>query len=174
MGIHAHDNGGLALANSLAGLESGASWVDSTVLGMGRGAGNTRSELLLGHLSQHQGNTADVEDMEILISDYFEPLRRRTQWGPSFQYVTAAAKGIHPTFIQVPIIVAQVAPQWLVLDGSRDELTRHQLMEFQWCSKRSKPCRKGFKPCIHLVLNSHTVELKAEGNRHQAPLASRH
>ena len=100
MGIHAHDNGGLALANSLAGLESGASWVDSTVLGMGRGAGNTRSELLLGHLSQHQGNTADVEDMEILISDYFEPLRRRTQWGPSFHYVTAAAKGIHPTFIQ--------------------------------------------------------------------------
>ena len=100
MGIHAHDNGGLALANSLAGLESGASWVDSTALGMGRGAGNTRSELLLGHLSQHRANTADVGDLETLISDYFEPLRRRTQWGPSFHYVTAAAKGIHPTFIQ--------------------------------------------------------------------------
>jgi len=46
----------------------------------------------------------------------------------------------------MPIILVQVAPQWLVLDRSRDELTRHQLMEFHWCSMRSKPCRKGFKP----------------------------
>ena len=36
-GIHAHDNLGMALKNSVSSIKSGASWVDGTVLGMGRG-----------------------------------------------------------------------------------------------------------------------------------------
>ena len=37
LGLHAHDNLGLALANSLSALDSGAKWVDYTIAGMGRG-----------------------------------------------------------------------------------------------------------------------------------------
>ncbi|MEC9227197.1 MAG: hypothetical protein VYA21_00105, partial [Verrucomicrobiota bacterium] len=33
LGIHAHDNMGFALANSLSALEAGAKWVDTTVMG---------------------------------------------------------------------------------------------------------------------------------------------
>ena len=47
VGFHPHDNLGLALANSLAAMDSGADVVDSSVLGMGRGAGNLRTEQLL-------------------------------------------------------------------------------------------------------------------------------
>ena len=36
-GIHAHDNQGYALSNSLTAIKNGATWIDSTILGMGRG-----------------------------------------------------------------------------------------------------------------------------------------
>ena len=33
-GIHAHNNCGLALSNTITAIENGANWVDSTILGM--------------------------------------------------------------------------------------------------------------------------------------------
>ncbi|WP_052663726.1 hypothetical protein [Psychromicrobium lacuslunae] len=44
VGFHAHNNLGLALANSIAAVESGASWIDSSLMGMGKGSGNLRTE----------------------------------------------------------------------------------------------------------------------------------
>jgi len=47
LGIHAHDNMGSALANTLRAHAEGVSWLDSTVTGMGRGPGNARTEELI-------------------------------------------------------------------------------------------------------------------------------
>ena len=47
IGIHAHDNKGLAVQNTVAALNAGALYFDSTIYGMGRGAGNARTEYLL-------------------------------------------------------------------------------------------------------------------------------
>lgn len=47
VGFHAHNNLGMAVANSLAAIESGASIIDGTLLGYGAGAGNTQIELLV-------------------------------------------------------------------------------------------------------------------------------
>ena len=44
LGMHAHDNMGLARENTLSAISSGASYIDSTLLGMGRGAGNAKTE----------------------------------------------------------------------------------------------------------------------------------
>jgi 4-hydroxy 2-oxovalerate aldolase len=43
IGIHAHDNQSLAFANTIDALQEGVSFLDATVMGMGRGAGNCRS-----------------------------------------------------------------------------------------------------------------------------------
>jgi homocitrate synthase NifV len=51
IGVHMHNDFGMATANSLAALESGADWADSTVLGLGERAGNARLEELVGYLS---------------------------------------------------------------------------------------------------------------------------
>lgn len=45
-GFHGHDNLALAVANSLAALESGAVIVDCCLHGLGRGAGNAQTEVL--------------------------------------------------------------------------------------------------------------------------------
>ncbi|MFJ8002298.1 hypothetical protein ACIQ7D_35200 [Streptomyces sp. NPDC096310] len=46
LGFHAHDGKGLALANVLAAQRGGARWADSSLAGLGRGAGNAATEVL--------------------------------------------------------------------------------------------------------------------------------
>lgn len=48
IGIHAHNNQELAFANTIECTALGVDYLDATVSGMGRGAGNCRMELLLG------------------------------------------------------------------------------------------------------------------------------
>ena len=50
IGIHAHDNCGRALRNSLQAFKDGVTWIDGTIQGMGRGAGNVKTESLLKQL----------------------------------------------------------------------------------------------------------------------------
>ena len=50
IGFHAHNNLGLAIANSIAALQSGATILDATSRGFGAGAGNTQLEVLVGVL----------------------------------------------------------------------------------------------------------------------------
>lgn len=47
VGFHGHDNLSMAAANSIAAIDSGATYVDSTLQGMGRSGGNAQTEVML-------------------------------------------------------------------------------------------------------------------------------
>jgi 4-hydroxy-2-oxovalerate aldolase len=47
VGFHGHDNLSLGIANALAAIDAGATYVDSTLRGMGRGGGNAQTEVLV-------------------------------------------------------------------------------------------------------------------------------
>jgi len=47
VGFHGHDNLSLGVANVLAAIDAGATYVDSTLRGMGRGGGNPATEVLV-------------------------------------------------------------------------------------------------------------------------------
>ena len=102
-GMHAHDNRGLALQNTLEAKKSGATMLDCTLAGMGRGAGNTRTEDLLAELSNCGEITFDQDNFRPLndfLSKHMAPLMSEYNWGPSLPYRLAADWGIHPTFVQ--------------------------------------------------------------------------
>lgn len=52
VGLHAHNNLGLALSNSIAAVAAGAQWIDSSFLGMGKGPGNLVAEQWIAYLSR--------------------------------------------------------------------------------------------------------------------------
>ena len=57
VGFHAHNNLGMAIANSIAAVESGASMLDACSRGFGAGAGNAQLEVLVGVLERMQYQT---------------------------------------------------------------------------------------------------------------------
>jgi 4-hydroxy 2-oxovalerate aldolase len=52
VGFHAHNNLGMAVANSIAAIEAGATILDATMRGFGAGAGNAQLEILIAVLNQ--------------------------------------------------------------------------------------------------------------------------
>ncbi|MBK5238073.1 MAG: hypothetical protein JJE28_03060 [Actinomycetales bacterium] len=101
VGVHMHDNLGLALANTLASLEAGAQSLDATMSGMGRGAGNTRTEFLAGLLKNADGQALyNVEPLLELAASDFEPLQKKLSWGPNSIYFVSALGRVHPTYAQ--------------------------------------------------------------------------
>ena len=99
IGFHSHNNLGQGIANVIQAIDSGCAWVDATVTGMGRGAGNAQTEYLLLELNQ-QNDNRDPRKVFELVSDVFEPMRENFKWGPSLDYYVAAIKSVHPTYVQ--------------------------------------------------------------------------
>ena len=61
VGVHMHNDFGMATANSLAALDAGAEWADVTILGLGERAGNARLEELAGYLALRRKNSYCLE-----------------------------------------------------------------------------------------------------------------
>lgn len=80
VGFHAHNNLGLAVANSLAAVESGAQYIDATLRGLGAGAGNTQLEILAG-LLQRQGYETGLNFYGLMdmAEEVLEPMMLRPQ-----------------------------------------------------------------------------------------------
>ena len=99
-GIHTHDNKGLALSNSIEAIKNGVKWIDSTIQGMGRGAGNIQTEILLAEFISLKNTRYKLEPIYRLCEDYFIDLKKKYNWGKSLNYYLAADNNIHPTYIQ--------------------------------------------------------------------------
>lgn len=99
IGFHAHDNKGLALHNTLIAASAGATWLDMTMCGMGRGAGNAKTEQIVPLFSRDLAGPA-VDRLQRLVASRFVPLQRQYGWGSSIFYDIAASAKIHPSFVQ--------------------------------------------------------------------------
>jgi len=99
LGIHTHNNKSLALINSLAGVDNGIDWCDSTITGMGRGAGNVTTENLLLETSRLGLHDGDANMLRATVED-FTIMKNEHNWGSNLYYHYAANNNIHPTFVQ--------------------------------------------------------------------------
>lgn len=97
LGFHAHDNKGLALLNTQAAISEGAEFIDATLMGMGRGAGNARTEQALPMLfAEPKG----LKELQRFLVDYLTPLHRQYLWGDDVMYHFAADNAMHPMYVQ--------------------------------------------------------------------------
>ncbi|MBE8718354.1 aldolase catalytic domain-containing protein [Cellvibrio polysaccharolyticus] len=100
MGIHTHDNMGLALSNTLQAIKDGVTWLDTTVTGMGRGPGNARTEELVIEVADIRQQNINMVPLMSVIRSYFQPLKNKCGWGSNPYYYLSGKYGIHPTYIQ--------------------------------------------------------------------------
>jgi 4-hydroxy 2-oxovalerate aldolase len=97
VGFHAHDNQGLALTNSIAAMDAGATWLDTTMGGMGRGAGNAKTEQFLSYLAAAD---SDLAPLYLFVARYINPLLDEHRWGANVFYALAGRMNVHPSYVQ--------------------------------------------------------------------------
>ncbi len=93
VGIHAHNNLQLAFANTIEAFAAGATWLDATMAGLGRGAGNCPMELLLGFLGRSKYR---LEPVLQCVDEVIEPLRAELHWGFDLPYMINGFCNLHP------------------------------------------------------------------------------
>ncbi|MDA9085062.1 aldolase catalytic domain-containing protein [Candidatus Pelagibacter sp.] len=100
IGIHAHDNMDKAMENAMIALNNGVNWIDSTVLGMGRGPGNVKTENLVLELEKRFKRKVNYNGLIKLVENDFIPMKNKYGWGSNVYYYLSGLYGIHPSFIQ--------------------------------------------------------------------------
>jgi 4-hydroxy-2-oxovalerate aldolase len=102
LGFHGHNNLQLAIANCLAAIEGGCSFIDSSLRGMGRSAGNASTEILCALLAREKVNIGKV-DYKYLIGiaqELVTPIMPR-DIGPSSVEIASGISYFHSSFQEV-------------------------------------------------------------------------
>ena len=94
VGIHAHNNQQLAFANTIEACTVGVSYLDATMSGMGRGAGNCNMELLLGFLRNPKYSLNPV--LKFLQNQMLPLKKTGLVWGCDVQYMLTGQQDQHP------------------------------------------------------------------------------
>lgn len=93
IGIHCHNNRQLAFGNTIQAIIDGCTMLDASVYGIGRGAGNCPTELLLSFLKNPKYN---IRPILKIIQDEFLPLREKIEWGYLIPYMITGCLNEHP------------------------------------------------------------------------------
>ena len=93
VGFHGHNNQQLAFSNTIEAIIHDANYLDSTIYGIGRAAGNCPTELLLGFLKNPKFDLRPILD---LISKELIPLREKIEWGYVIPYAISGMMNEHP------------------------------------------------------------------------------
>lgn len=93
LGIHAHNNQQLAFANTIESIINNINYLDGTVYGIGRAAGNCPLELLLGFLKNPK---YDIRPIIKIIGTDFLKIREEIEWGYVIPYMITGSLDVHP------------------------------------------------------------------------------
>ena len=103
IGFHAHNNRLMAYSNALAMVNYPAKHemiLDSCIMGMGKGAGNLCTELIMPVLIA-EGNQYSTTDIYELINDYIAGFQKTNPWGYSLDYYLSSLYGCSPSYIKI-------------------------------------------------------------------------
>jgi 4-hydroxy 2-oxovalerate aldolase len=99
VGFHAHNNLSLAVANSVAAIEEGATHIDASTCGLGAGAGNTQTEVLAAVLARLGYETnIDLSRLMDVAEELVKPIMLRPQIIDR-DSLTIGYAGVYSTFL---------------------------------------------------------------------------
>jgi 4-hydroxy 2-oxovalerate aldolase len=102
LGYHSHNNLQLAYSNAIDFIQIKATKrqiiIDSSIHGMGRGAGNLTTELLADYLNKKKHAEYNIVPLLETIDRYLEVIYRENYWGYSIAHFLSASFGCHPNY----------------------------------------------------------------------------
>ncbi|HOP86743.1 MAG TPA: hypothetical protein PLM71_08780 [Syntrophorhabdaceae bacterium] len=98
IGFHPHNSLQMAFANTLEAIKLGVDIIDCTVYGMGRGAGNLPTEVLLSYLQMVTLDKYNVIPVLHLIDRYFLNIETDEPWGYQLPYMLSGIFQCHPYY----------------------------------------------------------------------------
>lgn len=101
LGLHAHNNLQLAFSNAITLLQSVSDRqliIDSSVLGMGRGAGNLNTELFVDYLVRNFNKNYKIQPLLDIIDNSLNKIHRENYWGYSPAHYISAIYNCHPNY----------------------------------------------------------------------------
>lgn len=101
LGFHSHNNLQLSYANTLSLINLDIEQniiLDSSVYGMGRGAGNLNTELIIGYLNSNCNKNYKVEPLLKIVDNYLQKEKQENNWGYSIEYFLSAIMRCHPNY----------------------------------------------------------------------------
>lgn len=101
IGYHSHNNLQLAFSNAQAIIDIPTKRniiIDSSVFGMGRGAGNLCTELIMRYINDNTDEKYDIMPILEIMDEHIMPIYRQHPWGYSAPYYIAAINNCHPNY----------------------------------------------------------------------------
>lgn len=101
IGFHSHNNMQLAYSNAqeLTAIQTNRNLIiDSSVFGMGRGAGNLNTELFVDYLNENVGKSYQLKPLLALIDEILNEFYQRNYWGYSLPNYISAIHNAHPNY----------------------------------------------------------------------------
>jgi len=96
--FHSHNNMQLAFANSIAAIDCMIDIIDCSFNGIGRGAGNLPTELLMAYLNKYEDCEFDLNPVLDCIDKYILHLSGGYKWGYNVPNMLSGIHGIHPYY----------------------------------------------------------------------------
>lgn len=116
IGFHAHNNRQMAFSNAYAFIQFPAKhelMLDSSVMGMGKGAGNLCTELIIPALIA-EGNQYEVVGIYTEITRYFSHVIKKSPWGYCLDYYLSSLFGCTPSYIKSFTVHEKVSTDVLI------------------------------------------------------------
>ena len=101
IGFHSHNNMQLAYSNAqrLTNVQTSRNLIiDTSIMGMGRGAGNLNTELFVDYLNENLGKDYRVKPLLTIIDKILTSFYERNYWGYSLPNYISASHGAHPNY----------------------------------------------------------------------------
>lgn len=103
LGFHSHNNLQLSYSNAIDFIElaQGSSReiiIDSSIYGMGRGAGNLNTELLADFINRRIDDRYQIEPLLDVVDEYLAAIHHETPWGYTLEHFLSASERCHPNY----------------------------------------------------------------------------
>ena len=127
IGFHSHNNMQLAYSNaqSLVDVQTNRNLIiDSSIYGMGRGAGNLNTELFVEYLNENCEKAYEIKPLLTIIDEILNDFYQRNYWGYSLPNYLSASYHTHPNYAMYlddkkTLTVENMAEIFAMMDDSR-------------------------------------------------------